>query len=96
MTLAEAGRQAGVDLYNYQTKDGRGIRRALDYLTPYADAAREWPHQQINEMGNARRDLAYLLRRASIAFREPKYEELLEKHLANEVAQQRWRLLWPR
>jgi len=96
MTLAEAGRQAGVDLYSYQTKDGRGIRRALDYLTPYADAAREWPHQQINEMGSARRDLAYLLRRASVAFREPKYEELLEKHLANEVAQQRWRLLWPR
>ncbi|MGH9940478.1 MAG: hypothetical protein ACREAM_29900, partial [Blastocatellia bacterium] len=62
----------------------------------YADATREWPHQQINEMENARRDLAYLLRRASIAFREPKYEELLEKHLANEAAQQRWQLLWPR
>jgi hypothetical protein len=47
-------------------------------------------------MESARRDLAYLLRRASIAFREPKYEEPLEKHMANEVAQQRWRLLWPR
>ena len=96
MTLAEAGKQAGVDLYGYQTKDGRDIRRALDYITPYADAAREWPHQQINEMENARRDLAYLLRRASIAFREAKYEELSEKYLANEVTQQRWQLLWPR
>jgi hypothetical protein len=44
----------------------------------------------------ARRDLAYLQRRASIAFREVKYEELLEKHLASEAAQQRWQLLWPR
>ncbi len=96
MTLAEAGRQAGVDLYGYQTKDGRSIRRALDYLAPYADASREWPHQQINEMGGARRDLAYLLRRASIAYREPKYEELSEKYLANEAAQQHWQLLWPR
>jgi len=96
MTLAEAGKQVGVDLYSYQTKDGRGLRRALDYLTPYADAAREWPHQQINEMENARRDLAYLLRRASIAFSDMKYEELLEKHLSNEAAQQRWQLLWPR
>src|SRR5215471_13477671 len=96
MTLAEAGRPAGVDLYGYQTKDGRGIRRALDYLAPYADATREWPHQQINETESARRDLAYLLRRASIAFREVKYEELLEKHLADESAQQRWRLIWPR
>ncbi|HEV2663395.1 MAG TPA: alginate lyase family protein [Blastocatellia bacterium] len=96
MTLAEAGKRVGVDLYAYQTKDGRSIRLALDYLTPYADAAREWPHQQINEMENARRDLAYLLRRASIAFREAQYEELLEKHLASEAAQQRWQLLWPR
>ncbi len=95
MTLAEAGKRVGVDLYAYQTKDGRGVRRALDYLAPYADAAREWPHQQINEMENARRDLAYLLRRASVAYREPKYEELLEKHLANGAAQQRWQLLWP-
>jgi hypothetical protein len=96
MTLAEAGKRVGVDLYAYQTKDGRGVRLALDYLTPYADAAREWPHQQINEMENARRDLAYLLRRASIAYREAQYEELLEKHLANGAAQQRWQLLWPR
>jgi Alginate lyase len=96
MTLAEAGKRVGVDLYAYQTKDGRGVRRALDYLTPYADAAREWPHQQINEMENARRDLAYLLRRASIAYREAQYEELLEKRLANGASQQRWQLLWPR
>ncbi len=96
MTLAEAAKQVGVDLYAYQTKDGRGVRRALDYLTPYADAAREWPHQQINEMENARRDLAYLLRRASVAYRDAQYEELLEKHLAGAAAQQRWQLLWPR
>jgi hypothetical protein len=44
MRLAEAGKRVGVDLYAYQTKDGRSVRRALDYLTPYADAAREWPH----------------------------------------------------
>jgi hypothetical protein len=95
MTLAEAGKKVGVDLYAYQTKDGRSIRRALDYLAPYADAAQKWPHQQINEMENARRDLAYLLRRAAITYREPKYEELLTKHLAGEVTQQRWQLLWP-
>jgi hypothetical protein len=96
MTLAEAGQRVGVDLYAYRTKDGRGIRRALDYLAPYADPAREWPHQQINEMENARRDLAYLLRRASIAYREAQYEELLEKHLAGAAAQQLWQLLWQR
>ncbi len=96
MTLAEAGKQVGVDLSGYQTKDGRSIRRALDYVAPYADPARAWPHEQINNLENARAELAYLLRRAAIAFREPKYEQLLTKHLANTSAQQRWQLLWPR
>jgi hypothetical protein len=96
MTLAEAGKQVGVDLYAYQTKDGRSMRRALDYLAPFADPASQWPHQQINELESARRELAYVLRRASIAYREPKYEELLAKHLVKEAEQQQWQLLWPR
>jgi hypothetical protein len=96
MTLAEAGKQVGVDLYNYQTKDGRSIRRALDYLVPFADPTQKWPHQQINNVENARVELAYLLRRAAITYREPKYEELLTKHLAKEAERAQWQLLWPR
>jgi hypothetical protein len=96
VTLAEAGKQVGVDLYGYETKDGRSIRRALDYVAPSADPSRKWPHQQINNVESARRELAYLLRRATIAFREPQYEQLLTRHLADTSAQQRWQLLWPR
>ncbi len=96
LTLAEAGKQVGVDLYSYQTKDGRSIRRALDYIAPFADPAQKWPHEQINNLENARADLAYLLHRAAIAFREPKYEDLLTKHLAKEAEQSPWQLLWPR
>ena len=95
MILAEAGKRTGIDLYNFQSKDGRGIRRGVEYLAPYADTARPWPHRQINEMESARRELAYVLRRASIAYREPKYEALLAKHLAAEAAQERWQLSWP-
>jgi hypothetical protein len=95
MILAEAGKRTGIDLYNFQSKDGRGIRRAVEYLAPYADPARPWPHRQINEMESARRELAYVLRRASIAYREPKYERWLAKHLAAEAARERWQLPWP-
>lgn len=94
LTLAEIGKRLGVDLYGFQTKDGRGIRRGIDYLATYADPARKWPHSQINELDAARRELAYLLRRASLAYREPKYEQLLTTHLAAESAQQRRLLLW--
>lgn len=93
--LAELGQKLGVDLYGFQSKDGRSLRRGIDYLAPYADPTQKWPHQQINELASARRELAYVLRRAALAYHTPKYEELLTKHLASEFAQQRWQLLWP-
>src|SRR5262245_5855565 len=94
MTLAEAGNKVGVDLYNFETRDGRSIRRALDYLAPYADPTMQWPHQQINNVENARGDLALLLRRAALAFAEPRYEQQLAKFLAREAASKHWQLLW--
>jgi hypothetical protein len=75
--LATLGEQAGVDLWHFETKDGRGIRRALDYLIPYATGEKEWKHAQIGKAKFA--DLAPLLRRAAVAYGEPKYEKLIEK-----------------
>jgi hypothetical protein len=92
--LAEIGKQVGVDLYGYQTKDGRSLRRGIDYIATYADPARQWPHLQINEVESARRELAYLLRRAALAYREPKYEQLLKSYLSAESERQIWQLLW--
>lgn len=45
--LATLGDRVGVDLWNYRTKDGRGIRAALLYLAPFAVEKRPWPHQQL-------------------------------------------------
>lgn len=95
LLLADLGKPLGVDLYGFKTKDGRGLQRGIDYLAPYADTAHTWPHQQINELASARRELAYVLRRAALAYQEPRYEALLNKHLAGEVRPQRWQLLWP-
>lgn len=46
--LATAAAVNGVDFWNYQTSDGRSIRKAIDYLIPYAVEGKEWPYQQIN------------------------------------------------
>src|SRR6266567_3898688 len=47
--LATLGERVGVDLWNYRTADGRSIRRALEYLMPFALGEKKWPHQQLGE-----------------------------------------------
>jgi hypothetical protein len=75
--LAALGDRVGVDLWHFETKDGRGLRKALDWLVPYATGAERWPYEQITPLRGA--SLAPLLRRAAVAYREERYEKVLEK-----------------
>ena len=92
--LATMGQKVGVDLWHYQSSDGRSIRKALDYLAPYADPEEKWPHEQIAEYSSA--GLFALLRRGSIVYRDRKYEALIRKMPAAETVADRTNLLWPR
>ena len=74
--LASLGEQRGVDLWRFETNDGRGIRRALDYLVPYATGDRKWPHKQIGDWKPER--LYPLLRRAAIKYREDRYMDIAQ------------------
>jgi hypothetical protein len=94
--LAAIGDRAGVDLWRFETRDGRGIRKALDYLAPYADPAVKWPGQQINGDGiGLRLEIGALLRRAALAYREPKYEAMLGALPKRALDRARWQLLYP-
>ena len=52
-------------------------RKALDWLIPFATGEKKWEHQQIKGMQGE--TLAPFLRRAAVAYREPRYEKLIEK-----------------
>jgi hypothetical protein len=77
MSLARLGENVGVDLWNYSTPDGRSIRRALDYLVPFALGEQKWPHQQLGEW--APQALFPLLRQAAAAYEDQKYRALTLK-----------------
>jgi len=49
MLLATLGETVGVDLWSFQTADGRSIRKALEYLAPFALDGQKWPYQQLGE-----------------------------------------------
>lgn len=51
--LANMAQTVGVDLWNYETADGRGIRKALDFLLPYVQGQNKWEHQQITDLEDA-------------------------------------------
>jgi hypothetical protein len=74
--LATLGERVSVDLWHFETRDGRGIRKALDWLVPYAAGEKKWPHEQIAPLRGG--SLAPLLRRAAVAYREERYERLIE------------------
>jgi len=72
--LASLGEHAGVDLWNFESKHGGGIRKALDWLVPYATGDKKWPYQQIDAFQAS--DLVPLLRIAAVKYHEGRYLEI--------------------
>ena len=78
MQLAILAGRVGVDLWNFQTQDGRGLRRALDFLTPVALGEKKWDYQEIE--GGVKPEMLFpLMRRAAVAYNDPAYQSRLEK-----------------
>jgi hypothetical protein len=72
--LAALGERLGVDVWGYQTSDGRSLRKALDFLVPFAAGERPWPSPQITPFRAS--ELTELLRRAAVAWKAPDYATL--------------------
>ena len=91
--LATMGEKLVIGLWHYESRDGRSIRKALDFLAPYTDPKNKWPYQQIVRFKPAA--LFSLLRRGSIAYDDGKYEVLIKKIPSEEIIADRTKLLWP-
>ena len=48
-TAATLAENVGVDIWNYKTKDGKGIKTAFDWLLPYAMGDKAWTYPQIHD-----------------------------------------------
>ncbi len=72
--IAIVSRKFGIDLWNYEAKDGASILTALDYLENYADGNVEWPYQNY---GQQLLYLPPLFLRASNALNDGRYDKAL-------------------
>jgi len=91
--LATLGERVGVDLWNFQTRDGRSIRKALDFLTPIAIGEKKWNYQEIE--GGVKPEMLFpVMRRAAAIYRDKSYEAVMIK-VPEVNATDRNRLLHP-
>lgn len=85
----------GVDLFGYRSDDGSSLRGALDYVVPAAGDREAWPHPQIEGSWRGEQQrLAMLLRRAAVAYGEPRYEQVRGRIMADGPTD-RYLLLYP-
>ena len=75
--LATLGESAGVNLWDYQTADGRGVRKALDFLIPFVSGERKWPYRQIVKYKPE--EISPLLALASLKYHDQRYRDLARK-----------------
>ena len=75
--LAVLGENVGVNLWEYHTKDGRSLRKALDFLIPFVSGERKWPYKQIVEY--RKEEISPLLAMASVKYHEQRHLDLARK-----------------
>ena len=69
--IATMAENRKVDLWSYQSADGRSLKQAIDYLLPYVLGEKKWEYQQIKDYKpNA---FYSLLLQAAIKFKDTSY-----------------------
>jgi hypothetical protein len=91
--LAIMGEKLGIDLWHYESSDGRSIRKALDFLAQHVESGEKWPYKQITPYRPAA--LFSLLRRGSIAYNDAKYKVIINKIPPKDIVDDRTNLFWP-
>jgi hypothetical protein len=76
--LARIGEQLTVDLWSYESEDGRSLRSGLDFVLPYLTGEKEWPHEQIDEIEVSPSDMG-LFYLAAARYEKPKYLKAIDR-----------------
>jgi len=74
-SLATVGERVGVDLWHFETEDGRSIHKALDFLVPFGLKQKQWPYRQLGQF--PAQDLYSSLRQAAVKYPGKGYGKLL-------------------
>lgn len=74
---ARLAENSQIDLWNYQTKEGKNIKSAVDWLMPYIKKEKKWDYEQIQNIGFG--ETVRILRVASEKYSNSDYDALAKK-----------------
>ena len=77
--LAKYGEYVNINLWEYESEDGRSLRKALEYLVPFAVGEKEWTFEMLRGWEDAKDKMFLLLRVASTKYESNNYELLIDK-----------------
>lgn len=75
LSLARLGDRVGIDLWSFQTSDGRSIRKAVSYLAAFTPDVKKWSHKQITPIQPERMFAA--VRRAGRRYKDAEFQKLV-------------------
>jgi hypothetical protein len=81
-----------LDLWNFTTRDGRNISKALAFIAPYLDPEKKWPKKDIVEANRNR--IPPLLIEALHHEDNQIWHELLMKYSDKPDVTEHWKLTW--
>lgn len=92
--VATFANHVGFDLWNYETEDGKSIRKAIDWFIPYILEKKKWIYQQIIEYQPGK--MIPHLHRVAAAYGANEYCEVAEQLKEFEKLSGRTRILYVR
>jgi hypothetical protein len=75
--LSNIAATKNIDLWHYETADGRSIKKAIDYLIPFVIEGKPWEYKQINTY--KKQDFYRILLAAADRFKDDSYKKNAEK-----------------
>lgn len=91
--LAAFAEKLGIDLWNYQSEDGRSIRKGLDWIVEHAFGSGEWEHRNMAPITPG--PVLPLLHRAALAYKDTAYGKKLGELAGDDWMADRRHLLYP-
>ncbi|GHU78911.1 hypothetical protein FACS1894145_1940 [Bacteroidia bacterium] len=95
LDMCQMSGESGEKLYFTRSKDGRSIRRAIDFIAPYLGKPQdEFPYQHIHSWEKAQNYLCWMLKRASYFDNAKGYNELFRRNYKPDYADRNYLLYY--